>query len=184
MDAQAVLLDLLDGYAVGLRQALKDLPAPALVWQPDPEANHISATLWHSCRVMDTVKVLRMDNRPAADQLWFTGGWAARTGYDPRGLGARGMGNLIGYSVAEMLAVPVLPLADALAYFEACHGALAEAVRALPGDQLAATAPGGDPQRTYYEWTRICLLDGLAHRGEISALRAMWERQAASRGAG
>ena len=39
-------------------------------------------------------------NRPAAEELWQTRGWAALTGYDPRGIGYLGLGLLTGRRLA------------------------------------------------------------------------------------
>jgi len=177
MNTQELLLDFLQVYKDGIHTSLKGLPQEAFAWQPDPEANHIAATLWHISRLLDMGAVMRLENKPIDDELWFTNGWQTKTGYDPRGLGLRGWGVLIGYSVAEMKAVPILPLAEALAYFDECHAAYSAIIRAAPAERLLEKAPGGEPQRSYYEWTRIYLTDGFRHTGEIQAIRAMWERK-------
>jgi hypothetical protein len=177
MNSKELLLDFLQVYKDGIHATLKDLPAEAFVWQPDPEANHLAATLWHISRLLDMGATMRLNNKPIDDELWFTNGWLTKTGYDPRGLGMRGWGVLIGYSVPEMKAVPILPPTDALAYYDECHAAYTEIIRALPVENLQEKAPGGDPQRSYYEWTRIYLTDGMRHTGEIQAIKAMWERK-------
>jgi hypothetical protein len=176
MNSQEILLDLLQSYKDGVDATLKDLPAEALTFQPDPEANHIAVTMWHLGRIMDMVVVMRIQNKTIDDELWFVNNWMEKTGYDPRGKGSRGLGVLIGFSVAEMLQVPVLSLDDMKKYFDETFSALVNIVKELTPEQLDEKASGGDPQRTYYEWTKICLSDGMRHTGEMLAIKSMWER--------
>lgn len=177
MNSKDILLDLLQSYKDGIDYVFKDLPDDALTFQPDPEANHIAVTMWHISRIMDMVVTMRIQNKPIEDEQWFVDGWMDKTGYDPRGKGSRGLGVLIGYSVEEMLAVPVMPREDMLNYFNDTLSALTEVVNGLAPEQFSEKAPGGDPQRSYYEWIKICLSDGIRHTGEMLAIRSMWERK-------
>lgn len=177
MNSQEILLDLLQTYKDGVDSVLKDIPVEALTFQPDPEANHIAVTMWHLGRVLDMVVVMRIQNKLIDDEQWFANGWMNNTGYDPRGKGSRGLGVLIGFSVEEMLQVPVLSLDDMKKYFEETHSALVDIVKDLSPERLAEKAPGGDPQRSYYEWVKICLSDGIRHTGEMLAIKSMWERK-------
>lgn len=176
MNSKDILLDLLTTYKEGIDFALKDLPAEALTFQPDPQANHIYATMWHLARVLDMIVVMRIQNKPIDDEQWFTNGWLDKTNYDPRGKGARGLGVLIGYTAEEMLQVPVLSIEDMKKYFDDTHTALVDLIKTIPSESLEEKAPGGDPLRTHYEWVKICLNDGIRHTGEILAIKSMWER--------
>jgi len=62
-------------------------------------------------------------------------------------------------------------------YFDETRSALVNIVKDLSPDQLSEKAPGGDPQRNYYEWIKICLSDGIRHTGEMMAIKSMWERK-------
>jgi hypothetical protein len=177
MNSKEVLLDLLQSYKEGIEAVLKDIPAQALTFQPDPEANHIAVTMWHLGRIMDMMVVMRIQNESIDEERWFRDGWVEKYNYDPRGKGARGLGVLIGYSVEEMLQVPVMTLEDMKKYFDDTHLALVEIVNSLTPDQLSEKAAGGDPQRSYYEWVKICLSDGIRHTGEMLAIKSMWERK-------
>lgn len=176
MNAQFILLDLLQTYKDGIDSSLKDLPSAAWTYQPDPAANHIAVTIWHLARLMDMFVVMRLLNKSIDEEQWFTNGWLKKTNYDPRGKGARGLGVLIGYTAEEMLQVPVLSIEDMKKYFDDTHTALVDIIKNLPPENLEEKAPGGDPQRTYYEWVRLCLIDGIRHTGEILAIKSMWER--------
>lgn len=177
LTSKDILLDFMETYKRGIHTSLENLPAEAFTWQPDPEANHIAVTIWHLARVMDAVYVHRMFQKSAETELWFTQGWAEKYAYDPRGLGGNKLGMLTGFSVEEMKAVPVMSLEDGLAYFDAACQQLGGFLQASTPEQLQELAPGSDPQRSFYFWVKICLIDGTRHTGEIQALRAMWERR-------
>ena len=177
MNSKELLLDLLQTYKDGITNSLKDLPPEAWTYQPDPEANHIAVTIWHLARLMDMFVTMRLNDNPIDDEKWFTDGWMEKTGYDPRGLGSRGLGVLIGYSPEEMLQVPVLSIEDMQKYFDDTHTTLVDLFNNLSPDALDEQAPGGDPKRTYYEWVKLLLNDGLRHTGEILAIKSMWERK-------
>ncbi len=172
-----VWIDMLNGLHRWTHGALEDEPAAALVWQPDEEANSIIVTLWHVSRALDLLKVRLLEGRAAEEELWFSSGWAARTGYDPRGLGWSGMGNLAGYTQQEVAAVPLLPLKELLDYFDQACAALSTCLAELPAEQLYGPLVDfpGEPPRC--AMVRNFLMDGLGHLGEMRAILAMWERK-------
>jgi len=178
-----VLLDFLSRLTAQTAAAIDGLAAEALAWQPDPAANGIGVTVWHFSRWMDFVNVRALQDRPAEDELWFRDGWAARTGYDPRGLGYGGLGALTGYTLEEALAVPALTTAELLRYLTDAVDALATHLRASDPATLHQPASGlrtlRDDLLTPYAWITAPLLGGFAHVGEIRALRALWERRMA-----
>ena len=100
----------------GLCHEIRDLTIEELSWQPDPEANSIGVTVWHISRWLDLLKVRVLDSLPPEDELWHTRGWAARTGYDPRGLGYKGYGTVTGYTQEEVAAIPILTADEQLTY--------------------------------------------------------------------
>lgn len=179
MTDQEVLLDLFATYAAGVRRTISGMSHAALTWQPDAEANNISVTVWHMSRALDLLKVRLLENRPALEELWFTSQWVQRTGYDPRGLGWSGFGNLTGYTTAEVAAVPLLSADDLLLYFDQTVGALITYLRAMPHSDLYQPAVGWpqSPQPVAYEVLKSFLMDGIGHVGEIRAIKAMWDRR-------
>ncbi|MCP4139133.1 MAG: DinB family protein [Chloroflexi bacterium] len=175
LTSKDTLIDLMDAYKRGVHAALKDLPQEALVWQPDDEANHIAVTIWHLGRVMDSVKAVRMEAADPSEQLWFKEGWAEKYDYDPRGIGDGGTGILTGYSVEEMLAVPVMSAEDMQSYFDQCFQAVYDFLEKSTSESLQENSPGSE--RKFYFWVKICIIDGTRHTGELLALRSMWERK-------
>lgn len=169
------LIDFMDVYKRGIHSSLENLTPEALAWQPDAEANSIAVTVWHLGRVMDNVKTTRMDAADPADQIWFKEGWAEKYNYDPRGLGDGGNGILTGYTIEEMLAVPVMSLEDMLAYFDQCFQSIYDFLGESTPESLQENTP--NTQRDFYFWIKICIIDGTRHTGEILALRSLWERK-------
>lgn len=168
-----LLADWIAKLAADLRAEIADLDADALAWQPDPEANSIGVTVWHVSRWLDVLTIQILQNRPATDEFWHTAGWAAQTGYDPCGIGGRGLGNVTGYTQAEVAAIPALSAADHLAYLDQVCTALREQLLALPPDALAGPTPGFGGKHPRYAWFKTLLPGCFGHVGEIQALKSL-----------
>ena len=178
MTDKELLLDLFQTLADALRRTIQDLPLDILRWQPDEEANNVAVTVWHISRAFDLFKVRFFEDRTPEEELWHAQGWAAKTGYDSRGIGGRGFGNLYGYTQEEVEAVPILPAEDLLAYFDQVYEAMIAYLHDLPAEMLYQPAAGSPIEEyTTYRWLRNLLVDGLAHWGEIKAILHMWERR-------
>jgi len=171
-----ILTDLIEKLGDDVRAEIGELSQEELDWQPDPEANSIGVTVWHFSRWLDVLAERALADQPAEQELWHTRGWAARTGYDPRGAGYEGLGVLTGYTLAEVAAVPHLPTGDLLEYLGQVCAALRERLLALPEGGLYQPAPGLGSRRTPYKWVRSILMGCFGHVGEIEALKAMRER--------
>lgn len=184
MNSITVLSDILQQFAYVIRRVIGDLPSNAMQWQPDEEANNIALTVWHICRALDVLKVKILDNQPDHEQLWFTCGWADRTGYNPAGLGIGGFGNLAGYTQEQVKDVPLLSAAESLAYFDQVYTALNDHLVNLSSEALEQAPPGwpvtlGVAPDTVYDVLLMFLLDNREHLGEIKAIKAMWQRKQA-----
>jgi hypothetical protein len=180
MQGKEVLRDLLETQQKAVNNELGALSADALNWRPDAAANSIGITIWHLGRVADFVLSHRLEGRAVEEQRWFCSGWAEKTGYDPRGIGAGGMGILTGYSQEEVAALPPMGGDDLLAYHHEAYTALLAHLADLPEEALDGPVPGEGQQRSVYFWYRVVLLDAMRHLGEMQALKAMWERVASS----
>ena len=182
MNPKDVLTDMLENFAFSLHRTIMDLPKDALQWQPDPEANNIAVTVWHICRALDLLKVRIIENKPDQDQLWYATGWASRTNYDPAGLGFGGFGNLAGYTLDQVKAVPLLSAEESLEYFDQVCGAFSDYLANLKVEALEES-PAGWPRmagapapENVYVVILMFMLDNREHLGEIKAIRAMWYR--------
>ena len=149
-----------------VREQLSDLDQDAIEWRADERGNNVRETVWHMSRWIDLLTRV-IDGAEQSTERWFVDGWAQRTGYDPRGVGDKGLGVLTGYTFDEVLRVPRLGTADLLRYLDSVVAPLAQRLRALPDDEAAS--------RTVTRVTGI-LQGCLAHIGEIDALLAIRER--------
>jgi hypothetical protein len=179
MQSTAIFIDLLEAQNKGVN-AFTDLAAEGLHWRPHPEANSIGITIWHVARVADFVLTVRLEGQPAEAQRWFTTGWQEQTGYDPRGIGAGGMGILTGYSQEEVAALPPLSGEQLLSYHGQVYADLLAHVRQLTDEQLDQPVPGAGEQKSIYFWLRVILLDATRHLGEMQALQFLWQRHSAA----
>lgn len=172
-----LLLDLFERQVSWFHRDLPQMPEAVWTWRPDPEANSIALTMWHLARIMDWLMTHALADLPVTAERWHSEGWAARTGYDPTGLGWEKMGILSGYSQAEVAEVPLLSTADMLAYFDQSYHLFKQYVADLPPNGLDTLAPGMGGERTVYFWCQLSLVDLLQHWGEILAIKAAWERR-------
>jgi DinB family protein len=178
MTSRDILLDLLQNYDRALHRTIQDLSLDALSWCPDAEANSIALTVWHVSRAFDVLSVHVLEKRPPEEELWHTRGWTAKTGYDPRGIGWDGVGNLAGYTQAEVAAVPILSASELLTYFDQASEVLRAHLSRMPLEDLQPPADGAtEPEQPVYVWIRNFLMDAREHLGEIKAIKAMWERR-------
>jgi len=172
-----MLVDWIQDLASNVRAEVAPLSAEDLAWQPDAEANNIGVTVWHMARWLDVITVQVLSNKPADEELWHTRGWMKKTGYDPRGIGYKGLGVVMGYTQAEVKAIPVLSADELLAYFDQTCAALYDQLRALPPDALhQLPSPQSSQQRTAYQSLKPILQGCFGHVGEIEALKAMQAR--------
>jgi DinB superfamily len=184
MTDKEILLDLLQDFAGTLQWTIHDLSPTALGWQPDMEANSIGVTVWHIGRSFDVLTVRVLQNRSYLEEVWQRGGWAAKTGYDPHGIGFGGWGTLARFTHAEVERIPILSAAELLTYFDQTTEAFRTYFVTIPAMMLYQP-PAWWPDvsqtayqpATAYECIRNILMDTREHLGEIKALKAMWQRK-------
>ena len=176
MNGIEVLADLVAYLEQRVRDEVADLTDEELRWQPDAEGNSIAITVWHFSRWLDLLTVQVCENRPAEEEQWFTRSWAEKTGYDPRGIGYKGLGAITGYTQDEVKAIPLLSVGELLTYLDQVCDALRGHLLLLSEKALTEPAPGLGGKRTRYNWLRSILTGSFGHVGEIEALKAMQKR--------
>ncbi len=177
MNDVELLVDWIQDLAGSVRAEVAPLSAKELAWQPDPEANNIGVTVWHMARWLDVITTQVLDGQAPEAELWHTRGWMENTGYDPRGIGYKGLGVVMGYTQAEVEAIPVLSADGLLTYFDQTCAAMCDYLRALPPDALhQVPAPESGRRRTAYQSLKPIVQGCFGHVGEIEALKAMQSR--------
>jgi hypothetical protein len=171
----AVLAAWLGDLTAMVHEQIAGLSADELAFQPDPQGNSIGVTVWHFSRWLDEVG-RAFTGQPPSAALWHTGGWAARTGYDPTGIGYEGLGVLTGYTWTEVTQVPALSAAELLDYLGQVTDRLLGQLDSMPTEALHAPAPGLGGTRSRYARLSAVLQGSFGHVGEIEALDAMRRR--------
>lgn len=110
----------------------------------------------------------------ADEQVWLTAGFHARTGYDPRGLGTRGLGIGTGFSLAMVNAVPVTK-ALVTDYADAIAAAYVAQLATMRDDDLDAplSVSTGSPPATAAQAIEVALRQFYQHMGECDYLRGL-----------
>ncbi|HEU5347080.1 MAG TPA: DinB family protein [Ktedonobacterales bacterium] len=184
MQGTEVYADLVAGLNEKMRRRVGKLSPEALAWQPDAEGNSVGVTVWHVARWLDVIARI-FNQKPQSEELWLTQGWAARTGYNPQGIGSLGLGALTGYTQEEVGAIPQLNAEELLTYLDQSSEALRAYLLSLPSfDALLEPVPGWvQPEPTKHQLFKDVLIGCLGHVGEIEALTAMMRRAQAAHAA-
>jgi DinB superfamily len=178
MSRKNVLFQIIEENTHYMHDVLDNSPAAALYWTPDGQGNDIAVTIWHVARACDVFLTLHVRDQEAEQEVWFTEGYAGQTGYDPRGIGTHGWGQITGYTAAEVQAIPRMESAVLKGYFDAVLSAVRAYLDETPDAVLDEKAPGYEGRQTNWFWISHPLFDMTRHVGEILALKGMWERMA------
>ena len=176
LTANDVMVDYLDDNLRRLKRSIVDLTDDALHWQADAEANSIPTILWHMGRLLDVFLTQFVSGLPSDEERWLAGGWAAKTGYDARGLGRDGWGSVNQYTLEEVADMPRFDLELLLDFIEDVYGTVREYILCAPMETLSQAAPGFDGQFTRYQVISMALMDNVRHLGEIRLIQSLWKR--------
>ena len=177
MNANDVLIDLLEDNRRRLQRVFDAINDECLFWKPDLQSNNIAITVWHMARIFDVFLTQQARGAPAEEECWFRGGWSERTGYDPRGSGQNGWGMLTGYTTAEAANVPQLSRKQLRGYLNEVYDTVREYLTMTPMERLLTSSAGFEGRYTKYQCVQMALLDNVRHLGEIYAIQARWDRE-------
>lgn len=176
LDGIEVMIDLLHDQRRRLKRDLEDVDGSCLHWKVDPEANSISLILWHMGRLLDVFFNQFALGKPPEETCWFTGGWAERTQYDPRGKGRDGWGTLNFYSSSEIAEIPTFSKEELLIFYDDVYTALETYLKSATMCTLAEPAYGFDGAFTRYQVIVMAMMDNVRHLGEIQLIKSLWQR--------
>jgi hypothetical protein len=156
-----------------VRRRVDDLTDEQFTWRPTPRANHVGFITWHCLRACD-MQLGRVRGVTPDDEVWQTAGFRERTGYDPRGLGARGIGIGTGYSLAMVDAVPVSKEL-VTAYADAVSAAYLAQLGTMQDADLDAplAVPGGAAPAQAVNSMEVAFRQFYQHMGECDYLRGL-----------
>jgi hypothetical protein len=176
MNANDVLIDLLEDNRRRLQRVYGTMSDECVSWKPEAEANNISITTWHMARILDVFLTQQANGDAPEKECWFRYGWSEQMGYDPRGCGQNGWGILTGYTQKEVAAIPPLGREQVLGYLNQVYDMVREYLAATPEEELLTPGAGFERKYTKYQCIQMALLDNVRHLGEIYAIKASWER--------
>ena len=135
-----------------------------LIWRPTPQANPIGFILWHVGRVEDNFigRFILF-----GDEVWASGGWQERFGYQTRGIGT-------GFTTEQVAEVPIVPVELVWGYLQEVRE---HTLQYLEGLDLA-TLPNKPRAERFPQWSIHTILRQLIahpnlHAGEMSYLRGL-----------
>ena len=165
MDFRDVVRSGLEEYLDGLKTALDGLTQVELDWRPSPSSNNITWQVWHMARVEDRWVNMYLKQ---SEELWTKEGWHERLGLEPEDHGAR-------QTAEQALAMPALPMALLMEYYEAVRAAVLDHLAGLSDDDLGKSFP--HPTRDdgpTVAWVLAHLLvEEAQHLGQIAYIRGI-----------
>jgi len=173
-----VVLDLLGDYSSDMHEEIEGLEQEELNWGPDSQANSIGITTWHVARWLDVLGTRMLQGKSAEQEQWQSQGWTEKTGYDPRGIGYRGLGAITGYTQEEVAAIPKLNADELMSYFDQSFTIVRETLQTMPPEKLQEQVPDAVFKGTIYRWLRGLMAGFFGHVGEIQAIKALYKRAA------
>ncbi len=171
-----VMIDYLDDNLRRLERTLSGITDEGLHWKADAEANSIAVILWHMGRIMDVFFTQHALGLPSDQEHWFAGGWAEKTGYDPRGIGRDGWGSVNEYTPEEVAAMPKFSLELLLNFIQDVYATVREHLLINTILTLSEPALAFDGQFSRYQVISMALMDNVRHLGEIRLIRSLWDR--------
>jgi hypothetical protein len=96
----------IDALSTMLNAQIAEFPDGLLYTRPGPSRNNVGFIYWHLLRIWD-LDLSQCKGTPYAEDVWHRGEYAAESGYNPDGLGLRGLGMGVGYTDAEVDAVAI-----------------------------------------------------------------------------
>ena len=80
MNANGVLIDILEDNRRRHLRLFDSMSAECVTWKPEADANTITVTLWHMARFFDVFLTLQAKGCGSEEECWFRHGWAEQTG--------------------------------------------------------------------------------------------------------
>ena len=177
MNANDVLIDLLEDNRRRLHRLFDVISDDCLFWKPVSEANNIAITVWHMARIFDVFLTQQAKGYTSEEECWFRHDWAHQTNYDPRGSAQNGWGMLTGYTQEEVAAMPQFTKEQILGYLDDVYNTVKEYLENTPTEILLTPGIGFQGRFTQYQCIQMALLDNVRHLGEVFAIHAKKDRQ-------
>lgn len=169
METSDLIVDAFGRISEETHRAADGLPAEALNWRPDPDANSIAWLVWHLTRVQDD----HVSDLAAVEQAYVVDGWAERLRLEPD---VHDVG--YGHTTVQVAGVTVEGPDVLLAYFDAVHRRTLRYVTTIDPSELDRICDTRwDPPVSVGVRLVSVLNDCLQHAGQARYVRGMYERR-------
>ena len=150
-------------YLTELKSKLEGLTDAELRWQATLDSNSIVWLVWHMAKVEDGW----INNSIAGgESVWDSGGWADKTGISVEGSG-------YGQTADEVRAMPAMPVADLVEYFDAVRAASFKVIDGISDEDLSNIFTRGNRSVTWSWILGHVLAEEAQHLGQIGFIRGM-----------
>jgi len=150
-------------YLTELKSKLEGLTDAELRWQATLDSNSIVWLVWHMAKVEDGW----INNSIAGgESVWDSGGWADKTGISVEGSG-------YGQTADEVRAMPAVPVADLVEYFDAVRAASFKVIDGISDEDLSKMFTRGNRSVTWSWILGHVLAEEAQHLGQIGFIRGM-----------
>lgn len=178
MSESELLRKMIHDSAAGLLAAVAPVPDALFHQRPAPDANPVGFICFHVLRHWDRDINVRIQGKPASEDLWHREDFSAISGYNPDGKGLMGTG--YGYSRAEVDEVSAGK--DALLQY---HRMLLEETDRLldtlnPEDLDTVRESPGGIKLTIGGWLQHLIAHNWVHVGDIEFIKGRLGLPAAS----
>ena len=172
-----VMIDILKDTHRRLLRDLEEIHDKCLHWQVDPSTNSIAVILWHMGRLLDVFFTRQALGRLVENEVWFSGGWAETTGYDPSGIGRDGWGTLNEYTPNEISSIPRFTKQLLILYIDQVYENVIDYLQSTKISDLTKPCMGFNGAYTKYQVITMAVMDNIRHKGEIRLIKSLWERK-------
>ncbi len=175
MNEAAAYREMIQTASDAITARVEEVPADKLHARPGDGLNPVGWNYWHALRVWDLDINWLINGQDPAEDAWHRGGFSEKSGYNPDGIGMRGLGIGLGYSDAEVDALGVISYESMKEYHEQL---LAETLTYLDNasdDELRRTfeALGGRGETSPAARLQHLVNHTWGHIGELSYAKGM-----------
>lgn len=156
-----------------VHRRLDELTDEQFVWRPEARSNHVAFIAWHCLRACDW-QLGRVRGVTPDNEVWQEAGFRERTGYDPRGLGTRGIGIGTGFTLEMVDAVPYSKQL-VFDYVDAVAEAYKQQLATMQESDLERDTADATPERSNraVDSLEVALRQFYQHMGECDFLRGL-----------
>ena len=175
MNAQDAYISQIQTMTNEINAMFDDVPEELLHKRPGPGLNPIDWNFWHLLRIWDSWLNVRIGGRDGSDDTWHRGGFSEKSGYNPDGKGAGGVGTGMGFSDAEVDELQI-PLALIQAYQQQLQDETEAYLRQADEGELNRTITAFFGETTCAKAIEQSIRNGWMHYGEMRYAKGMLGR--------